>query len=318
MARLPTVVCPRCGKKAESKEFTRTSRGGAHHANTYGSCLRKCKDCGFGFSNASTNRVDDLTIIYRDPFWNVPPFIAEGYEFTLKQAINVVNLRSKRVKFKSSKSEDHVTWTVFRCLQMQSGIRDAISKVGIEFARLAICEPKLLLWGVPIPKDDTVAKSIRYHLENVVDAIGEDPERRSEPDVILDFGASGLIFIEVKLWSQNETKKNDYAGWEKYLTSTEAFLDPNKVKRSGFYELSRNWRIAWEMANDRPMVLINLGPAGIFKDDQKIPMQLFSESLRLSPIRQFVKVTWKSFLDAIPKKPKWFSKYIQDRGLVNF
>lgn len=318
MAKLPIIDCLRCGKKVESKEFNPASKGGADHANSYESCLRKCKECGFGFSNVNTNRVADLTIIYRDPFWNVPAFIAEGYEFTLKNAMNVVNRPAKKVKFASSKSEDHVTWTVFRCLQMQSGIGDAILKVGIEFARLAIGEPTLLLWGVPIPKGDSLGKSIRHQLENIVDAIGEDSQRRSEPDVILDFGDAGLVFIEVKLWSPNETKKDDYAGWEKYITSTGAFLDPDKVKCSGFYELSRNWRIACEMANSRPMALVNLGPGTLFKDDDKTDMGIFCESLRLSPIRQFVKVTWKTFLDAIPKKPEWFSQYIQDRELINF
>lgn len=160
MAKLPTIDCPRCSKKVESKEFTPTPKGGANYANSYESCLRKCKECGFGFSNANTNRVDDLTIIYRDPFWNVPAFIAEGYEFTLAQAMNVVNRRSKRVKFTSSKSEDHVAWTVFRCLQMQSGIRDAISKVGSECSHSAIGEPTLLLWGVPVPKEDRLGKAI--------------------------------------------------------------------------------------------------------------------------------------------------------------
>lgn len=317
MAKLPSIICPGCGSNVESREFTPIPKGGAYHASDYQSCLRQCKCCGYGFSNANTDQIEELTIIYLNPLRNLPEFIAEGHEYIFEQAMNEMNRLSKKEKFASSKSEDHVTWVVFRYLQAQSGIRDVISKVGIEFARLAICEPKLLLWGAPIPKDDSVAESVHYQLENVLDAIGEDKNRRSEPDVILDFGVAGLVFIEVKLWSQNETKKDDYAGWGKYLTSTEAFIDPNKVKHSGFYELSRNWRIAWQMASDRPMALINLGPAGIFKDDEKIPMQLFSESLRLNPIRQFVKVTWKSFLDAIAKKPEWFSQYIQDRGLIN-
>jgi hypothetical protein len=317
VAKLPTIDCPRCGKKVESKDFNPVSKGGAHHANSYESCLRKCKECGFGFSNANTDQVADLTIIYRNPFWNVPVFIAEGYEFTLKNSMNVVNQPSKLEKFASSKSEDHVTWTVFRYIQTQNEIRDVSTKVGIEFARLAIDEPTLLLWGVPIPKDDSHGKSIRHQLENIVDAIGEDSKRRSEPDVILDFGDAGLVFVEVKLWSPNEAKKGDYAGWGKYLASTEAFLDPSKVKRSGFYELSRNWRIAWEMANSRPVALVNLGPDTLFKDDDKANMENFCESLRLSPIRQFLKVTWKTFLDAIPNKPEWFSQYIQNRRLVN-
>ena len=313
MAKLPPIVCPGCGRRLESKEFSPTRRGWAHHAGNYDSCLRRCENCGYGFSNANTDQADQLTIVYRNPFWNVPNSIAEGHEFALEYAMNIVNRSSKREKFASSKSEDHVTWTVFRYLQMESGIRYILSKVGIDSASRAIVEPTLLLWGVPVPNDDPVGKNTRCQLENLLDAIGEDPKRRSEPDVILDFGVSGLVLIEVKVNSLNETKKEDYAGWVKYLASTEAFLDPEKAKRSGFYELARNWRIAWGMANDRPMALINLGPMNLFYDDRKASMQHYCESLRQDPKRRFVKVTWQEFLDAIPKKPEWFSQYIQDR-----
>jgi hypothetical protein len=220
------------------------------------------------------------------------------------------------VKFTSSKSEDHVTWTVFRWLQTQGAIRNTISKVGIEFAHSATAEPILLLWGVPVPKEDRFAKGILDQLENVLEGIGEESNRRSEPDVILDFGLTGLVFIEVKLGSQNDTKRDDYVGWEKYITSTEAFLDPNKVKRSGLYELCRNWRIAWEMAKDRPMALINLGPGQLFGDDSRGSLQSFCESLHQSSTRRFVEVTWESFLGTISNKPEWFSKYVQERKIV--
>jgi hypothetical protein len=317
VAKLPTINCLRCGKELGSKEFNPTSKGGAPYASSYKTCLRKCEECGLGFSNASSNCVNDLTVIYRDPFWNVPASIAEGYEFTLKHAINVVNRRSKRVKFTSSKSEDHVTWTVFRCLQTQGRVRDAISKVGIEFAHFAIGEPTLLLWGVPVPKEDRLGKGVRTKLENALDGIGEEPNRRSEPDVILDLGTAGLVFIEVKLWSKNDTKEHDYEGWGKYLTSSEFFLDFEKLRHSGLYELARNWRIACEMANGRPVALVNLGPADLFKNDRKGRLPDFLESLRQSPARRFLKLTWTSFLEAIPNKPEWFNQYIQDRGLIN-
>ena len=316
MAKLPAIDCPRCGKKVKSKEFTPSSRGGAHHASNYDSCLRRCERCGYGFSNANTDQTDRLTIIYRNPFWNVPNFIAEGHEYVLEQAINAMNRPSKREKFASSKSEDHVTWMVLRHLQIQNKIRETVAKMGIDFVSQAIGEPTLLLWGVPIPHDDSVGKSIRCQLENLLDSIGENPKRRSEPDIILDFGATGLVIVEVKVGSPNDTKKQDYAGWEKYITSTGVFLDSEKAKSSGLYELVRNWRIAWEMAGGRPMVLVNLGPTNLFNDDCNDSIRKFCESLRQSPMRRFLKVTWQKFLETISNQPEWFKRYVQDRGLA--
>lgn len=316
MAKLPAIDCPKCGTKVKSKEFTPSSRGGAHHASNYDSCLRQCESCGYGFSNADTDQTDRLTIIYRNPFWNTPNFIAEGHGSVLEQAINVINRPSKRKKFASSKSEDHVTWTVLRYLQIQNRIRETIAKIGIDFVSQAIAEPTLLLWGVPIPHDDLVGKTIRCRLENLLDSIGENPKRRSEPDIILDFGTTGLVMVEVKVGSPNDTKKRDYAGWNKYITSTAAFLDSEKAKSSGLYELVRNWRIAWEMAEGRPMALVNLGPTNLFDDACNDSIRNFCESIQQSPTRQFLKVTWQKFLETISNQPEWFERYVQDRGLA--
>jgi hypothetical protein len=316
MAKLPTIICPGCGKEVISEQFTPNARGGAHHARNYHNCLRRCAPCGFGFSNSNTDKINQLTIIYRNPFWNLPAFVAKGHELALERAINIANRLSKREKFASSQSEDHVTWTVFRYLQINSGLRSIMAKIGVDFASLSISEPTLLLWGVPVANDDTVGKSVYCKLEAISDAIGEDPTRRSEPDVILDFGGSGLVLIEVKVKSPNDTKKGDYEGWAKYISSTEAFTDPEKAKSSGLYELVRNWRIGCDMAVGRPVVLINLGFSKLFDNDCRVPLQNFRESLRQDPMRRFHEVTWEVFLGTISNKPEWFNRYLQERGLV--
>jgi hypothetical protein len=153
-------------------------------------------------------------------------------------------------------------------------------------------------------------------LENLLNEIGEKPDRRSEPDVVLDFGPAGLAIIEVKLWSKNESKKSDYDGWDKYTASTEAFLSHNGARSSGLYELVRNWRIGCQLAENRPFVLINLGPASLFKNVFSDSMSRFCESIPQGPMRRFMKVTWQQFLGGISKQPEWFRAYVQDRGLV--
>jgi hypothetical protein len=55
--------------------------------------------------------------------------------------------------------------------------------------------------------------------------IGEVPTRRSEPDVIADFGAAGLGVFEVKYGAGND-KQSFSAKHDKGLVATDAFADP--------------------------------------------------------------------------------------------
>ncbi len=77
-------------------------------------------------------------------------------------------------------------------------------------------------------------------------------------------GPAGIVFIEVKYRSLNDNKDADYGGWSRYL-DTDAFADPLSLRRSGHYELARNWRIGWDLAGERPFTLVNLGPPILFE-----------------------------------------------------
>lgn len=161
MARLLSVPCPKCKKLLESREFMPNARDGARRASDFQSCLRRCEVCGIGLSNANTDDLDRLTIIYRDPFASLPDWIREGCEQTLAQALNVKNRRVKQAKFASSKSEDHITWTVFRFLQHTRTLGKTLGQVGIGLSTDKAHEPTLLLWGVPVPNDDPLGASPR-------------------------------------------------------------------------------------------------------------------------------------------------------------
>jgi hypothetical protein len=281
----------------------------------HASCLRKCHACGYGFSNASTRQVEGLTIIYSDPFWNVPNFISAGHEEVLSHALNVVNQSSKRLKFMSRNSEDHVTWTVFRYLQLQNQLRQVLVEAKIPVHLTESEEPNMLLWGVPIPGSDQVGLGFRTRLTEVMDQLNEDLQSRSEPDVILDFGLTGLVQIEVKVGSSNETKSPEYSGWQRYLFQTEAFRDTGVAMESGLYELARNWRLAWELAGERPFAVVNLGPENLFTGKAGNQISAFGSSLTCSPLKQFFTLTWTNFLAAIPNQPLWFRSYLEDRGV---
>jgi hypothetical protein len=155
----------------------------------------------------------------------------------------------------------------------------------------------------------------KNNLVTILDKIGEDPQKYSEPDVILDFGHIGIVLIEVKYRSPNDTLDGKNPKWEKYLHNSSAFADINGVKRTGYYELARNWRIAWDLAAGRPMALLNLGPDSIFKRDDGKKIHEFSNSIRQNNTHKFVVVTWARFLKGMSDNSKWFDRYLKERHL---
>jgi len=303
MLKLPSIRCPGCGRTIESRQYNPVASGRPPTATGYVSCLRRCEGCGLGFSNARTAEVDRLTIVFRDPFTNIPDYIAAGHNEVLRQALNRINRPAKLLKFTSSKSEDHLTWTVFRYLQLAQEMGKVVGWLGVDFMGNSAVEPSLLLWGCPLPPQDEAGKAVHERLIQLLDRLGENPHRRSEPDVILYYGERGIIFIEVKHDSPNDAKPADYKGWPIYLSKTEAFLDDVGVCQTGLYELARNWRIAWDLAGYRPMALINLGPNELFQGANQIKLSAFSETLNHEGSRRFLTISWRRFLDAMPPLP---------------
>jgi hypothetical protein len=173
-----------------------------------------------------------------------------------------------------------------------------------------------LLWGVPVPNDDQRGIETRNKLIKVLNEIGEDPNKFSEPDVILDFGDFGIVIIEVKYRSPNDILNSNSPKWNKYILEIDAFLNTEGVKESEYYELARNWRIAWDLAVGRPMALLNLGPDSIFKRDNGNKIREFSKCLRLNKTHNFFYVTWTGFFEGVSDNPKWFLRYLKERSLL--
>ena len=174
----------------------------------------------------------------------------------------------------------------------------------------------IFLWGVPVPGSDRRVIDIKKNLVTILDQIGEDPQKYSEPDVILDFGDIGVVVIEVKYRSPNDTLNEKSPKWGKYLHNSSAFANIDGVKQTGYYELARNWRIVWDLASGRSMTLINLGPESIFKRDDGKKIREFSKCLRQNKIHKFVDVTWTRFLEGVSDHPQWFDRYLRERGLL--
>src|SRR3954453_21028740 len=71
--------------------------------------------CGWSYSNALTE--SDRVAIAPTPEENVPAEVRNGLRDVLLLSANVGNRSKKEWSFRSSRSEDALTWTVFRFLQ---------------------------------------------------------------------------------------------------------------------------------------------------------------------------------------------------------
>lgn len=294
---LSSLICPRCAALLHPRT------GYATQATCFEDCLRRCDSCGIGFSNGRHSQ----TRIYRNALDNIPPEVRPSVEDALTNALNVHNRTNKRLKFGFSSSEDALTWTVFSYLQSCNQLNSAVRSCGVSCS----CddEPISLLWGVPQRRSSPLGRSIRERVIKICDQLGEDPRKRSEPDVILDCADGGLVIIEVKYRSRNDQQKFGDKH-EKYLTDTDAFAEPELVRRSELYELTRNWRIGVELAEGRPFTLVNL----MLKNREPNQIRQFRSGLNYLKGTYRV-VTWKDFLSGCNSsdRPLWFREYLDDK-----
>jgi len=272
-------------------------------ANRYSDCVRRCEPCGIGFSNARVNPTE----IFRIVTDNLPEQVREGALETLRAALNERNRPNKIVRFGFSTSEDALTWTVFTSLAQSGQLAEALR--AIDATESTVAPAALLLWGVPYPPQSSRGTQIRQQLIDICHALGERPDSTSEPDVIVDFGDAGLVFIEVKYRSRNERRATGSV-YSRYVASTDAFKDGNKVVQSELYELARNWRIGTELAGRRNFTLVNLV---VFSDSvERSRVEQFTAGLATGHDWRFRVVNWNR-LTSVFDKPGWLEQYLEER-----
>ena len=306
---LPELGCPACG------DILRPGPGAAIAPATWQDCLRRCSKCELGLSNAPINP----TVLFNDPRMNLPQEVRVGVIETLGLALNVRNRANKKVKSGFSTSEDSLTWTVFRHLNETGTLLNSLRRAGLPIPDGAARPEALLLWGVPIPPDranNDRGWRLRARLESIADRLGEDPNSRTEPDVVIDLGEAGIFIVEVKHRSTTDVKPAGYRGWDRYYPAGSPLPYAASVRASGCYELARNWRFGLELAAEpaRPFTLACLGPASLFVGEGAEALRPFEASLPSDGSARFRKLTWGALLGVIERPPEWLVRYAAARG----
>jgi hypothetical protein len=296
------MTCEECGARIEPAMTTEVRR----RARGFDSCLFRCV-CGVAYSNAASPQARRK--IYRDPELNVPLEVRGGLADVLARSVNELNRESKRESFCSTASEDAVTWTVFRYLA-SSGTLDVVAEVA--GASAASQTPALLLWGAPADETEP-ARTLAARLARVSAELGEDPHRRTEPDVVVAWPEL-LLVIEVKYRSGND-RKPDYPHFWRYLDREELFaVSTAEIERDGRYELTRNWRVAAGLAEPgSSAMVVNLGLRGVAADGND-----FASKLAVTANRRFVGLEWQTLVRAMRERaplPAWLEKFLGERQL---
>lgn len=186
-------------------------------------------------------------------------------------------------------------------------LASAVSDLGL-LQQVAAAPPTVLFWGRESP--GTSSKEVGDALAGISERLGEQKNHRTEPDVILDFGRAGVVFFEAKLGSSNDSKDNAQHHWDKYVLGTPAFRDAEMAIGTRLYQLARNWRFAYELADDRPFCLANL-----VVSKQGEALEPFARSLATTDERQFREITWAELVAAGGSTPPWLLEYLQGPGI---
>jgi hypothetical protein len=282
-------------------------------ATRYEDCIRRCEPCGIAASN--TERKGAETWIFRDPIQNIPAQSREHALTVLGSAFNKRNRNSKIIKFGFSTSEDAITWVVFSYLVRSGDLIAVLRHLGLVTNRLGTTEPTVLLWGVPISNGEA-GKVIAGKLENACIEFGEKQQSFSEPDIIIDLGPDGLLFIEAKYKARNDQRPAEYEGWSRYKNAPIGWTF-DEVRASGCYELARNWCLLSKIAAHRRKTLVNLAPASLFSGPDRERIVRFVDAIKTDPNAQFRTITWSDLLSGMPNPANWFSDFCRSRrGLL--
>ena len=245
---------------------------------SYEDCIRKCKKCEIGASNAKVNP----TIIYKDFKLNIPHQLLDNLEYTLNNSNNIRNRANKKIKIGYSTSEDAVTW-IFVKYFIQTQKIDILRKILCFKSKIN----EILIWGVP-----QINKEYTSPLKNICKELGENENSFSEPDLIF-VCEDETVFIEVKVKSPNDKKDSNKRDFDKYLCNN-FYVNKEQAKQSKYYELVRNWTIANMYEDTKKSILINLAPEKTFYKENDLDFNNFINSIKNK--ENFFQLSWENVI----------------------
>ena len=231
-----------------------------------------------------------------------------------RRLINLLK-ESKRDKgkgFRSERSEDAVTWNVFRYLENNNLLETTLTQITGSPQKTA----KPYYWGIR-PKGGVykLLEEARETFEQVSSG------HRSEPDLIIETEES-LFVVEAKILASNNPPPSDPdVVRNKYESNSERWFskvfrdDFNKIAlEKRFYQLMRHWLLGSWMANEinHKFYLINLvlESKEVNIESQFGSLIIESEKMKFKKFKRF---TWESIYQIVKK-----SDSINKSSILNY
>ena len=169
------MTCRICGNQISPIESVMEKN---RQTLSYADCNYQCVPCGVGYSNGQDESARTMIhACHLDNLPKGPEGLRTDLENCLANAANVQNRSNKRNKFAFSTSEDALTWSVFWYLAHTNQLASALGDENSDSATL-------FLWGCPVNNDPSSVQSKLHVIQ--VDELGETPNSKSEPDVIVE------------------------------------------------------------------------------------------------------------------------------------
>lgn len=208
------------------------------------------------------------------------------YEDEDKRYLTHIQRVKRESRFARERSEDALTWNVFRFLQREELLNQFVSHITRDLTE----RNELIYWSFSNNENDVWPWLRRARI-----AFSEHPKKGSEPDLIIETEHS-LVLIEVKFTSSNYKSVDRIDKLEKYELNEwyqEVFtIDCHYVAyEQKCYELMRFWLLGTWMATQmqKNLILLNLTPKRI---DPDVEVR-FGSMIRSGNRHRFLRLTWE-------------------------
>ncbi len=206
--------------------------------------------------------------------------------------------RTKGVKRESriarERSEDAVTWNVFRFLERNDLVGITLSPI----VGVTLESSEVIYWSYS-PREN----SSWSELNEARKEFGEEIKRSSEPDIIIKTN-NALLFIEAKLTSGSETVPSDTSDSKRYEIGGNNWF--SKVFKSSYrtvavtdkkYELLRFWLLGTWMAKQQDLNFYHVNLVLSVRD--KSIETIFKRHICENQRMKFARITWEDIYQQI-------------------